>query len=65
MLKRKRCDAVERDGPLAAKRIRTGGKCNLRDLSDEILLRVLAYLPIKDLLRTEQYDILTFYGARS
>ncbi len=37
----------------SVKKSRTGSRRNLLDISDEILLRVLSFLPIKDLLRTE------------
>ena len=42
-------DDVRRSG----KKSRIGSRRNLLDISDEILLRVLSFLPIKDLLRTE------------
>lgn len=37
----------------AVKRIRTRPKHNLLEISDEVLLRILSYLPTSDLLRAE------------
>ncbi|KIW28824.1 uncharacterized protein PV07_04690 [Cladophialophora immunda] len=53
MPKRRRSDEDTGKLPAPAKRSRTGSKRNLLDVSDEILLRILSFLPIKDLLRTE------------
>ncbi|EXJ93287.1 hypothetical protein A1O1_01679 [Capronia coronata CBS 617.96] len=51
MPKRRRDDAGEIRPPV--KRSRTGSRRNLLDISDEILLRVLFFLPIRDLLKVE------------
>ncbi|KAK4947384.1 hypothetical protein LTR10_013752 [Elasticomyces elasticus] len=55
MPKRRRCD--DNDSQAAEqytiKRCRTGPRRNLMDISDEILLRILSGLEIKDLLRSE------------
>ncbi|EXJ65813.1 uncharacterized protein A1O5_11054 [Cladophialophora psammophila CBS 110553] len=60
MPKRRRCDEDPDKQPAPAKRSRTGSKRNLLDISDEILLRILSFLPIKDLLKTEcQFRIKT------
>jgi hypothetical protein len=40
----------------SSKRARIGPRRNLLDISDEILLRILSYLPTQDLLRTERYE---------
>lgn len=55
MPKRRRCDddANEAAEQFTIKRCRTGPRRNLMDISDEILLRILSSLEIKDLLRTE------------
>ncbi|KIW13616.1 hypothetical protein PV08_08807 [Exophiala spinifera] len=53
MGKRRRSDDSNDIRP-TVKRCRTGSKRNLLDISDEILLRVLSFLPIKDLLRIER-----------
>lgn len=39
----------------AVKRIRTHPKHNLLEISDEVLLRILSYLPTSDLLRAERW----------
>ncbi|KAJ9638609.1 hypothetical protein H2204_004085 [Knufia peltigerae] len=53
MAKRRRVDDSNDTRP-PVKRCRTGSKRNLLDISDEILLRVLSFLPTQDLLRTER-----------
>ncbi|KIX99189.1 uncharacterized protein Z520_04765 [Fonsecaea multimorphosa CBS 102226] len=53
MPKRRRSEDDIGKQPAPAKRSRTGSKRNLLDISDEILLRILSFLPIKDLLKTE------------
>jgi hypothetical protein len=52
MGKRRRSDDND-DVRRSVKKSRTGSRRNLLDISDEILLRVLSFLPVKDLLRTE------------
>ncbi|KAH0828466.1 hypothetical protein FOPE_01559 [Fonsecaea pedrosoi] len=53
MPKRRRSNDDTGKQPAPAKRSRTGSKRHLLDISDEILLRILSFLPIKDLLKTE------------
>ncbi|OCT45530.1 F-box domain containing protein [Cladophialophora carrionii] len=54
MPKRRRSDEDVAGEYARAKRGRTGSRRNLLDISDEILLRILSYLPIRELLRTER-----------
>ncbi|OAP57856.1 hypothetical protein AYL99_08594 [Fonsecaea erecta] len=53
MPKRRRSDDDVGKQPTPTKRSRTGSKRSLLDISDEILLRILSFLPIKDLLKAE------------
>ncbi|EXJ61087.1 hypothetical protein A1O7_05240 [Cladophialophora yegresii CBS 114405] len=53
MPKRRRSDEDVGEDCARAKRSRTGSRRNLLDISDEILLRILSYLPPRELLRTE------------
>lgn len=55
MTKRRRpSDDVGSDGA-AVKKSRIGPKRTLASLSDELVLRILSYLPVQDLLRIEGY----------
>jgi hypothetical protein len=53
MPKRRRSDEDAGGENVRAKRSRTGSRRNLLDISDEILLRILSYLPTRELLRAE------------
>lgn len=55
MVKRRREDADDDCvAHLALKRIRTGPRHSLSNLSDEIIIRILSFLTVKDLLRVER-----------
>ncbi len=56
----KRSREADTDGPVA-KRFRVEGLDRLSILSDELLLRILSYLPMSDLLLCERSAMLTFY----
>ena len=53
MKRKSECDQGHCRSPRPTKRLRHGSRVHLFDLSDELLLRVLAYLPVEDLTRSE------------